>query len=521
MNLIEDSFQTKKEDKTKKAAKIVLISIVILVIAIIGIVAYMIYIDSTTLKVYLNGQLNKDVKELLVFEDDDTIYVPIRRIATYLGYQSYNGEYSDKSETDSKCYVQCENEIANFVLNEKKIYKLNISDSSENYEYFYTSKPVKAINGELCVTVEGMQQAFNTVFSYDKNANRIEIATMPYLIESYQKQVLNYQYTEISSEFNNQKTILDNMLIVKKDRYTGVIEATTGREILEAKYDNIEYLPYTGDFLVESNKKVGIMSKNKEIKVQLLYDSIELMDIDAGLYLAKRDNKYGVIDIRGNTKIYIEYDAIGIDVDRFDKNDIKSKYIIIDNLIPVRKDGKWGLFDKTGKQLVDFEYDSFGYIASNNKEAINLLVIPDYNVMVGCKDNKYTLINAYGEQPFSAFVDDIYMTISSNEKHYYIIANDRKIDAEEYLDRLGVNTTSSGSSNTNNQNNSNSNTNNSNSNNSTNSTDENNNENNEQNNDGIENNESTNNENGNNEQDNGEQYDNGQNNDEQYNEQEY
>lgn len=514
MNLIEDSFQTKKEDKTKKAAKIVLISIIILVIAIIGIVAYMVYIDSITLKVYLNGQLNKDVKELLVFEDDDTIYVPIRRIATYLGYQSYNGEYSDKSETDSKCYVQCENEIANFVLNEKKIYKLNISNSSENYEYFYTSKPVKAINGELYVTVEGMQQAFNTVFIYDKNANRIEIATMPYLIESYQKQVLNYQYTDISSEFNNQKAILNNMLIVKKDRYTGVIEATTGKEILEAKYDKIEYLPYTGDFLVESNKKVGIMSKNKEIKVQLLYDSIELMDIDAGLYLAKRDNKYGVIDIRGNTKIYIEYDAIGIDVDRFDKNDIKSKYIIVDNLIPVRKDGKWGLFDKTGKQLVDFEYDSFGYIASNNKEAINLLVIPNYNVMVGCKDNKYTLINAYGEQPFSAFVDDIYMTISSNEKHYYIIANDRKIDAEEYLDRLGVTATSNGSSNTNNQNNSN---NNSNSNNNTNSIDENdnNNENNEQNNDKTDNNENGNNEQDNGEQDNGVQDDNGQNNEEQ------
>ena len=48
-----------------------------------------------------------------------------------------------------------------------------------------------------------------------------------------------------------------------------------------------------------SNKKVGILSSIGELKVQLLYDSLELMDSDAGLYLAKRDGNFGVIDING------------------------------------------------------------------------------------------------------------------------------------------------------------------------------------------------------------------------------
>mgnify|MGYP005787659697 FL=1 len=105
------------------------------------------------------------------------------------------------------------------------------------------------------------------------------------------------------------------------------------------------------------------------------------------------------------------------------------------------KNDKWGLFDKNGNQVVDFEYDSFGYIANNNKEATNLLVIPDYNVIVACVDEKYTLLNASGEQPFKALVDDIYMTINGGEKSYVMIANDKTYDVEEYLDRLGVRTT--------------------------------------------------------------------------------
>ena len=97
------------------------------------------------------------------------------------------------------------------------------------------------------------------------------------------------------------------MLVVKKGENKniyGVID-TQGKTILEAKYDNITYLPNVGDFLVESNKKVGVLSKNGETKIQIIYDSIELMDSDAGLYVVKKDNKYGVLDLQGKTKIFI------------------------------------------------------------------------------------------------------------------------------------------------------------------------------------------------------------------------
>ena len=456
MNLIEEEFQNKEEKKKKRTTTIILVAIIFVFIAIIATVSYLIYLQNSTLKVLLDGKENQKIKQLLQIEEDGTVYISIKEIAGFLGYESYNGEYKEKSEETSKCYIQNENEVANFSLGSNKIYKLDLTKTNENYEYEYTKKPVKAKEGILYATSEAIEKAFNISFQYDQDKNRIIMYTMPYLIQNYSGKVLDYGYTEISDVFANKKTILQDMLVVKKGENKniyGVID-TQGKNVLEAKYDNITYLPDVGDFLVENNKKVGILSKNGETKVQIMYDSIELMDYDAGLYVVKKDNKYGVIDLQGKTKIYIENDEIGIDSSKFEQNNIKNKYLLADNLIPVRKDKLWGLYDKNGKQIVDFKYDSFGYIASTNKDALNLLVIPDYNVIVACKDKKYTLLNQAGKELFAPIADDIYMNISGGEKLYWIAVNNNRMDATKYLDQTGVssngNTESNKESNTNN-----------------------------------------------------------------------
>ncbi len=455
MNLIDENFEEKKikEDKNKKMAKIILILMGVILVVIIGLIIAMTYIRSSELQVYLNGSANSKIKEMMVIEDDGTIYFPVKEIASYLGYKSYNGEYSDKSEDKNKCYVQCNDEVANFTLNSKKIYKLTTTRNNSNYEYYYTDKPVKAINGKLYATSDGIEKAFNVSFSFNDKTNKGYIYTMPYLIETYTSKILDYGYSKIDENFTNQKSVLNSMLIVYKEdeKAYGVIDLK-GNDIIESKYDGITFLPNTGDFLVKSNNKVGTISEKRETKIPINYDSLELIDSDLALYLAKKDNKYGIIDSRGNVKIYIEYDEIGIDNTKFEKNDIKNKYLIANGLIPVRKDKTWALFDKNGNQLTDFEYDSFGYIASSNKDAINLLVIPDYDVIVACKNKKYTLINSSGKTIFAALVDDIYMTISSGQKHYYMNINDQTEDVEKVLDVYNVkksNNSSSSNSNSN------------------------------------------------------------------------
>ncbi len=446
MNLIDEELQPKKKDNSKKMAKIILIIISLLVVAIIGTVIAIAYIQEKTFKLYVNGCLNEKVKQMMVLDDDGTIYFPIKDIAAYLGYESYNGEYTDKSEDQSKCYVQDDDEVANFALNSNKIYKLTLENSDGNYDYYYAKKPVKAMNGKLYATSDAIENAFNISFSYNADNQRAYIYTMPYLIQSYSSKVLDYGYEEISDNYNNKKTVLNDMLVVTKNQgKTYAVIDIKGNAIIEPKYDNIEYLPNSGDFLVQSNNKVGIISAKKETKIQLLYDSLELIDSDTGLYLAKKDNKYGVIDSKGNIKIYIEYDQIGIDNTKFEQNNIKNRYLLDNGMIPVQKDKLWGAFDKNGKQVLDFEFDSFGYIATSNKDAINLLLIPDYNILVACQNKKYALINSAGEMIIRPVLDDAYMTINSGKKYYYMNANDRKINITEFLDEQGPSNNSNNS----------------------------------------------------------------------------
>ncbi|MEE0865878.1 MAG: WG repeat-containing protein [Clostridia bacterium] len=450
MNLMEESFQNNEAKKKKRTSTIILVAIFIVLIAIILIIVYLAYAKKSQIKLYLDGKQNQKVLDLLLIKEDGTVNAPIKEIAEYLGYESFNGEYADKSEEISKCYVQSKTneEICNLELGSKKLYKLDLSNSNQNYEYYYTKNAVFSNNGVLYGDSEIIENAFNVSFNYDKDKNTITILTMPYLIQAYSSKVLDYGYKEISDVFANKKTILKNMLVVKKDdKKMGVI-GTDGKAILEAKYTDITYLPSIGDFLVDNDKKIGVMSDEGSTKIRLMYDSIELMDKDAGLYLVKKDNKYGVLDVRGNIKIDINNDEIGTDISKFERNDIKNKYILADNLIPARQDKSWGLYDKNGQLVVNFEFDSFGYVATNNRNALNLLVIPEYNVLVACKNKKYTLLNSYGKQLFAGpIADDIYMTIEGNEKKYTISANNNTYDAIEFLKSLGINTRESNNTN--------------------------------------------------------------------------
>lgn len=451
MNLIDESVDYKKKDNSKKIARIILIFIALIIIAIISVLGVLMYIKNKELKLYIDGNVNDKVKNMMEVDDDGTVYFPVKDIASYLGYQSYNGEYTDKSEDANKCYVQNDNEIANFVLNSNKIYKLALENSDGNYNYYYANKPVKAINGKLYISSDALANVFNLSFTYDTDSNRVYIYTMPYLIESYSAKVLDYGYDSISDNFINQKAVLNSMLVVTKNqgKSYAVIDLK-GNAIIEAKYDNIEYLENTGDFLVTSNNKVGIISSKRETKVQLLYDSLELVDSDSGLFIAKKDNKYGIIDSKGNIKVYIEYDQIGIDNTKFEKNNIKNKYLLDNGMIPAKKDKYWGAFDKNGKTVLNFEYDSFGYTATSNREAINLLIIPDYNLMVVCQNKKYALVSSTGDMVIRPVLDDAYMTISSGKKYYYMNVGDRKIDITEFLDEQSPNITKNSSNETNN-----------------------------------------------------------------------
>ena len=72
----------KEEKKKKRIGKIVLAAIILTIIIIIAIVSYLMYVQSKTLKLTIDGVSNEKLKRLFVFEEDGTIYAPIKEIAS-------------------------------------------------------------------------------------------------------------------------------------------------------------------------------------------------------------------------------------------------------------------------------------------------------------------------------------------------------------------------------------------------------------------------------------------------------
>lgn len=441
-DLIGNNYEpTEDQLKAKKWMKIIGVILVLLLLVCIGLIVLMYYIQASQLKITLDGKANTKLQDILKIEGEE-VYVPIRAFASYVGYESYSGDYKQYAEDNTKCYVQSANEIASFTMNSDKIYKLLTSGS--DYEYFTINEPVKMIDGVLYTTMEGAEKAFNLSFGYNKKQNQITIYTLPYLVNHYAAQFKNSAIAGDAANFSNQKALLYNMIIVKNaDNYYGVYDLS-GKEILGTKYASIEFIESTREFIVTTaERKMGIMSYDATTKIRPEYDEIKQIDKDAGLYLVTNNKKQGVINNSGSTIIYLDYDQIGIDSSKYNSNNIKNQYLLYDKCIPVKRNNQWGIFDKTGRQILPVEYEELGCSAgsatssggSGNQvvNANNVLLIPEYEGIVVKKGGLYGIVNSEGKELIPIALQSVYSTTSAGEETYYMIYQNNTMNVINYI----------------------------------------------------------------------------------------
>ena len=432
MNLLENEQQFEKNKKTKTIMIIIIVSIILLLIISVGLI-YLIYsIQQNMMK------LTIDTKQIATFSDemflieDDTIYISIKDFAPLVGYEAQNGDH--KSEDKTKGYITNDYEEASFTLNSNKIYKTLLSGTDN--EYYNLEKEIKMVNDKLYMSLEGVQIAATCTISYNKRNNQFTVYTLPYLVKYY---TAKNKDIAIEDNFNNQKALLYQMMIVNNDNEKyGVRSLKTGKEIIGTKYESIEFVESTKDFIVTTDdRKVGILAADGSTKIQPEYDDIKQIDKDLNLYFVKNNSKYGVINQNGNIVIYLEYDKIGIDTTQYASNNIKNQYLLFDNCIAVQRDKKWGFFDKTGKQLTPIEYDNIGCVAGaqNNITSNNLLVIPKYEAIVIGKEKKYGIINSKGKELIPCVLDSLYSITSSGQDTYYMVQGEVRYDVIEYLEK--------------------------------------------------------------------------------------
>ena len=450
----EDLEYGNKDSRNKKILRIILIFMVLLFIAIIAIACTVMYIQKGAFRTYIDG-VGVNLHENTVIVDPNTkkVYIDIRGIASYLGYDSHNGEYKLYTEDTNKCWVNNKNETASFYLNSNKISKV-VPNTTKDYEDYTIEEPVVSIDGKLYSSIEGIRIGFNVLASYNEESNSLQITTLPNLVKSYDAVLKKYGYSGVSEKFENQKAILYGLFIVRKDNNLfGVIDANNN-EIIGSRYTNIEFNECVREFYVRnSSNRVGIVTEKGDTKINLIYDSISMIDKKNGLYLVQDNSKVGVLGNTGNIIIHLEYDEIGADPSKFPSNNITNKYVLFENAIPVRQDKYWGLFDIKGNIIVPLEFDQLGYTggskALNDKSVNNILVIPNYKAIVlgkemeitgennsVTKEKKYAIYNNVGKELVPCAVDNAYSVINSGVNTYYMQYKGQTLDIEKYIERV-------------------------------------------------------------------------------------
>jgi len=430
------------EEKKSKIPTILGISIVVLIILTILIVAGIIYLKNSIRIIQIDGVRNNDIEKILYIQESEEgmeIYFPIVKTAQYLGYEGFLGDYKYKSEDNTKCHVKELNGNETAMFKNETDVLVKITSSSE-IQYITLDKPVLEKDGELYTTKEGIEKAFNVLIDSDENFKNINIYSMDYLVTYYTTRLKIEKY---STKFADKKAIFEDMIIIQEDDQYGVRYATTGKAVLETKYEEIRYLPTTTDFIVKFNGKYGIVTKDKVEKARAVYDEIKTMDNENGLYLIKQNNAYGVMNTNGEIIIQPEYKQIGVNnISQYAQNGVENAYVLLNEIIPIMdSQNLWGFFNIKGEKITEFKYTGLGCTSSTVTNSYPILVVPSSKIIVVAKDKYYSLVTSSGEQLIpDNILNSVYLKLNAEtgENQFFMTynKNEKVINIEEWLAKI-------------------------------------------------------------------------------------
>lgn len=140
------------------------------------------------------------------------------------------------------------------------------------------------------------------------------------------------------------------------------------------------------NYIFKRNDKYGVFDKNLNILIEPIYDEIFKGEKNS-LLLAKKNDKYGYLNFKGDIIIPFEYEMGAVE-----KN----------GLMVVKKDNKIGVINQNNKDIIKFNYEGVYYDKSNN--------------FIVLKDKEYFSIDTLGK---IEKLNVSWMGVQKNEKIFY------------------------------------------------------------------------------------------------------
>ena len=190
-----------------------------------------------------------------------------------------------------------------------------------------------------------------------------------------------------------------------------------GKQIIEEKYNYIEYL-YENYFIVSSeNSKLGIIDDKDTIKVEIENDSLQKVQNTDIIQAVRANDKITKLFSRnmekicemGNAKVETKGDYISVSNEneksfynkegkKVDKTEVYSSNTLFSEI----KEGKWGFTDKNGNMIVEAKYDK-------------VTEFNEYGFASVKKDGKWGSIDKEGKE----VVEPTY-TLNDNQEPFFI-----------------------------------------------------------------------------------------------------
>ena len=319
--------------------------------------------ETNVLRVKKNGKyglINLDGKEILSAEYDEIIALKGIKNSLKTLKQGKYGIVNDEGK------VIIENKYSDVTTlgNDDKSGFIIKNDEGKYGIVSYSDTPI----------LEAKFDAIDKIYSNDMYV--VKEGTTQKLVNKEGNPILQDGYNEIKAILKNK----EGVIIVKDGKY-GVIK-TTGETLLNAEYDNLKEAK-EGILIAKKDNKFGIIDLANNIKIEFKYANISYNE-QADIYIVEDENATanllnsnfetkltGILNELNENKGYIKL-RIGDEYKYYNfkfEEKPSSEILTTNTLYLSKQNDKYGYVDKDGKVIVEYIYDDakeqnpYGYVA--------------------------------------------------------------------------------------------------------------------------------------------------------------
>ncbi|GAA4892522.1 hypothetical protein GCM10023311_16270 [Flaviramulus aquimarinus] len=313
--------------------------------------------------------------------DNESVKIQILYIKTLYGFIKKDMKESKEKGIEEPIRFVIE-ELINCYYAIDKLNEMNVSQedlkeialiSYEVDEMFVNSKEERLYNGRIRFSVKSRTTPGISLAKFEINGkysyiNKYGEVVLPPIYDDNSSQgfnegvaavILNKEFLIVNEKGDILKNLGKNLFGSPGVCYNGLIavSANTGGVFINKKGVIVlkSFLLAPGDFtgalapvqkVIEDRIKTGYIDENGRLVVPYQYDDGD--NFYNNIAIVEKNDKYGIINIKGEELVAPKYDEIGIpDFEKY-------------NLLTVEVNGKFGWIDKYGKLIIPIKYSYYG-----------------------------------------------------------------------------------------------------------------------------------------------------------------